>query len=173
MLNLMFRQLKTGIWEICRGMQELRNRGIRVYLTLRYKHKNLYIEPTVQFIGRPCISMADGSKICIGENSTLVSDQYFNAMGLSHRVILRTLQPNAQIKIGKNVGMSGGTICAFELVKIGDNVGIGANCTILDSSMHVMDTRIPLSERDNTALIKTRPVIIEDDVMINMNEVGE
>ena len=151
------------------GLRELKNKGIRIYLILRYNHKNFNITSTTRFIGKPCISMADGSQISIGENSTLVSDQYFNAMGLSHSVILRTLHPRAQIKIGKNFGMSGGTICAFELIEIGDNVGIGANCTILDSSMHVMDTRLSVSERDNTALIKTRPVIIEDNVMINMN----
>lgn len=136
---------------------------------MKFRYKGLSISSTTGFIGLPVIDMVDGSKISIGETSVLVSDQYFNTMGLSHRVILRTMRTGAQIKIGKNFGMSGGTICARESVEIGDDVGIGANCTIIDSSMHPMDTRLPKEEWDNEALIKTRPVIIEDHVMINMN----
>lgn len=123
----------------------------------------------MHFIGTPIIDMAEGSRISIGDSSALVSDRYFNTMGLSHRIILRTMRAGAHIKIGKNFGMSGGTICARELIEIGDSVGIGANCTIIDSSMHPMDTRLPKEEWDNEVLIKTRPVIIEDHVMINMN----
>lgn len=152
-----FRKLKYGLWK----------RAIRIYLKLRYQ--DFFITSTTNFIGLPLIDMIDNSKISIGEDSVLVSDQYYNTMGLSHRVILRTMRSGAIIKIGKNFGMSGGTICARELVEIGNNVGIGANCTIIDSSMHPMDPRLPKEEWDNEALIKTRPVIIEDNVMINMN----
>ena len=166
-LNVIRSDKKIGEWNFRRIKWAIKKRLITLYLKLRYK--DLSISSTTGFVGFPVIDMADGSKISIGETSVLVSDQYFNTMGLSHRVILRTMRPGAQIKIGKNFGMSGGTICARELVEIGDNVGIGANCTIIDSSMHPTDPRLPKEEWDNEELIKTRPVIIEDYVMINMN----
>jgi len=79
---------------------------------------------------------------------------------------LATRKPDAKIVIGKNFGMTGGTICAAESVVIGDDVIIGGNCTITDTDFH------PLNRSERKADSKAgrhKPVVIGDGVFVGMN----
>ncbi|MDP4195859.1 MAG: acyltransferase [Bacteroidota bacterium] len=97
---------------------------------------------------------------------TLISSSYFSEPGINHPVIIRTLSENALIKIGNNVGISGGGICAAQKVTIGNDVMFGANAFVSDNDFHPID---PRNRRNSNENIKTKPVIIEDNVFIGMN----
>lgn len=89
--------------------------------------------------GLPILSMKPNSRIMIGSNCRLRSRSQGNAIGVNHPVVLRTMGDGAILRIGDNVGMSGGAICAVGSVSIGDRVMIGANAVISDSDFHSLD----------------------------------
>jgi len=99
------------------------------------------------------------SQIIIGDNCTFNSNNLFNTRGIGP-CIIRTYTDFAKIEIGNNTGMSGASINCRELIKIGNNVKIGAGVKIGDNDDHddILDT-------------KQAPVIIEDDVFIGMNSI--
>ena len=105
-----------------------------------------------------------------GRNDSIIIGNYFiansrfssNSIGCFQPVLLNARYPLAKIIIGNNVGISGCTIKAMELVKIGNNVLIGSGALISDNDSH------PLLSNDRGDYTKTRhkPIIIEDDVFI-------
>jgi acetyltransferase-like isoleucine patch superfamily enzyme len=86
--------------------------------------------------GLPIVSKHKNASIWIGNNVMLLSNSITTALGVNHPVILRTLTQNAKIEIGDDVGISGGSICAGKLVKIGARSMLGANVTIADTDFH-------------------------------------
>jgi acetyltransferase-like isoleucine patch superfamily enzyme len=101
-----------------------------------------------------------------GSGLNLRSSIRSNPLGLNHPVILATIKQNASLITGVNFSMSGGSICAAELIEIGDNVAVGANTTIVDTDFHSLD---PYLRRTKPLEANTRPVCIEDDVFIGMS----
>jgi len=123
---------------------------------------------TWQFYGLPVICkpriwVKDRNKsIVIGDNFIANSRFSSNSIGSFQPVLLNARFPQAKIIIGNNVGISGCTIKAVELVKIGDNVLIGSGALISDNDSHPL---FPGDRNDETK-IKHKPIIIEDDVFI-------
>lgn len=117
--------------------------------------------------GTPHILSRSRGSILIGDNLTLNSTQRSNPIGLNHCCIIRTLTPEARIKVGDNVGMSGSTLLARDKIIIGDNVLLGANCTITDSEHHSLNVNDRISGKSDSIL--TRPVSIGDNVWLGMN----
>jgi acetyltransferase-like isoleucine patch superfamily enzyme len=151
--------------------------SITVPLILRLKGVKVCKE--VRFYGFPIISMIRGSTIEIKKGAVLCSDSRFTALGVNHRVILRTLSKGAKISIGENTGISGTTICSVEEVIIQDECLIGANVSIVDNDFHPIK---PENRRFNSKLtdIKSSKVKIKNNVFIGMNssilkgvEIGE
>jgi len=101
-----------------------------------------------------------------GDGLALRSSVHSNPLGPNHPVILCTWQTGAVLEVGANFGMTGGTLCAAECIKIGNNVAVGANSTIIDTDFHPLD---PAERRLHPAEAHTAPIIIEDDVFIGMN----
>ncbi len=163
--------MQTLCFKIYHKIISLRKKVFQKIGMLRYflGYKNLKIANGAVFLNYPIIDMIKNSHIEIGQNSVIDSKKYKNPLGLNKKSILRTLKEGASIKIGNNVGMSGITICCMEKVIIHDNVGIGANTIIVDTDFHPTDLTVPKSDWDNLDLIKTAPVIIEENVMIGMN----
>jgi acetyltransferase-like isoleucine patch superfamily enzyme len=116
--------------------------------------------------GAPIIQRHRCSAIHIGAGLTLRSWPASNPLAPSHRVVLATRRAEAQLYIGEDVGITGGTIVAAERVEIGDRVFIGANTTIADTDFHPLD---PELRRADVLAGAHRPVHIEDDVFIGMN----
>lgn len=113
--------------------------------------------------GFPIVSVELGSSISIGDDCRFRSVSDGNAIGVNHPVVIRTLAPDAIIRIGNDFGMSGGAICALGLVSIGNRVFIGANVVISDSDFH------PLNKVERAAggvCQIHRDVVIGDDVWI-------
>jgi acetyltransferase-like isoleucine patch superfamily enzyme len=128
------------------------------------------IAEKVQMQGRPIVSMVSGSRIQIGARCVLCSDSQINALGINHPVVLRTLRPGAEIVIGGDTGMSGGSICAAGSIRIGTGCLIGANVTLADTDFHALN---PVNRRynRNPDEIAVRPILIEDNVFIGADVV--
>lgn len=122
----------------------------------------------VTVFGFPIISLFKSSKIKIGRNLTLISHSYFSEPGINHPVVIRTLKESAKIRIGDNVGISGGGICAAEEVIIGNNILLGSNVFITDTDFHPLN---PQARRHNHKNILSKKVIIKDNVFIGMNSI--
>lgn len=117
------------------------------------------------FYGMPIISIAMGSKIEVGDRCVICSDPNLTDLGVNHSVVMRTLRTGASIIIGNDTGISGGSICAAESVKIGDECLIGANVVITDTDFHSID---PIGRRYNEYpdKIVAEPVEIDNNVFI-------
>jgi acetyltransferase-like isoleucine patch superfamily enzyme len=85
-------------------------------------------------------------------------------IGLYKRCAFVTLEEGATITIGNNTGASGTTFAAGKSITIGNDVMIGAYCTITDTDFHNPD---PAKRNDED--VPTRPVVIEDHVFLGMN----
>lgn len=92
-----------------------------------------------KFYGVPIIQKHRASKMNFGNGFSLRSSPASNPLGPNHPVILSTLQAGAVLEIGENFGMTGGAICVAESVRIGNNVAIGANSSIVDTDFHPLD----------------------------------
>ena len=109
----------------------------------------------VDAIGVPIIDIFPGSSICLGRNISLVSESFATALGVNHPVVLRTLRPGSRIEIGANVGISGGSICAAELIRIGDESMLGANVTIADTDFHALGPQRIVGHQDPAISVAT------------------
>lgn len=119
----------------------------------------------VQIQGWPIVSLAEDSHIRIGARCVLCSDSQINALGINHPVVLRTMRPGAEIVIGEDTGISGGSICAAGSIRIGAGCLIGANVTLADSDFHAIR---PANRRynRNPDEIAVAPIVIGDNVFI-------
>ncbi|MCA9367244.1 hypothetical protein KC887_03205 [Candidatus Kaiserbacteria bacterium] len=103
------------------------------------------------------------SQIKIEDGLQLRSTVRSNPLGPFRPVILSTRFPGGEIQIGKDVGITGGTICADIAVIIGNRVSIGANTLIMDTDFHPVDIN---KRREHGNIGDAKPVHIEDDVFI-------
>jgi acetyltransferase-like isoleucine patch superfamily enzyme len=118
------------------------------------------------FYGAPIIQKHRLSKMLFGPGLCLRSSVRSNPLGPQHPVILCTMREGARIEIGENFGMTGGTICAATNIKIGNNVTVGANSSIVDTDFHPIH---PERRLENPQDGRVAPVVIGDNVFIGMN----
>lgn len=122
----------------------------------------------VFIFGFPIISIIKGAKVVFGKNITLISASYFSEPGINHPVIIRLLKKESSLKLGDNIGISGGGICVENRVIIEDNVMLGANVFITDTDFHPIDPNERRFRRDN---VISKEVIIKKNVFIGMNAI--
>lgn len=132
---------------------------------MRLRAQGVELGVGVRFYGLPVVDMAKSSRICIGDRVVLCSDSRFTALGVNHPVVLRTLRAGAEIVIGNDCGISGGSICAAVRVELGNECLLGANVTIADTDFHALkpDGRRFNKNPQDTG---TKPIKIEDNVFI-------
>lgn len=137
----------------------------RMSVPYRLRSMGVTVANGAVFYGMPIVSLWPGSKIHICERAVLCSDSRFTALGVNHPVVLRTLGPGAEISIGSDTGISGGTVCAATSVRIGKECMFGANVTIADTDFHAI---APENRRfnKNGADIASTPVVIGDNVFL-------
>lgn len=109
---------------------------------LTLKIKKIKFGKDVRFYGKTYFYRAPFSSITIGNNVEFRSDSNSNLIGISKSCIISTLEKNAQIIIGDNVGCSGISIGAANKIVIGSNVMIGANSIITDTNWHNTDPNL-------------------------------
>lgn len=117
--------------------------------------------------GVPVIFNKRGATLQIGENCIVKSSFLSNLVGLYSRTIIVTRTPEAQIRIGDNVGISGATIYARKSITIGDGTNIGGNAKILDNDFHPLEVEARLA--DDKSKIGTRPIVIGKNCFIGCN----
>ncbi len=119
--------------------------------------------------GAPVVSLVSRSRILLGRDVVLCSKSANTALGINHSVVLRSLLPGAELVIGDEVGISGGSICAGRRVEIGAGSMLGANVTIADTDFHPIASNrrrgVKLSSSDCI------PVIIGKNVFVGTNSV--
>lgn len=120
------------------------------------------------FYGLPIIQKHRRSVMKFGEGFSLRSSGRSNPLAPNHPVVLSTLRAGAVLEIGRNFGMTGGSICAATRVTIGDNVAVGANCVITDTDFHPLHPRTRLLEPQNG---QSALVVIGNNVFIGMNSI--
>jgi acetyltransferase-like isoleucine patch superfamily enzyme len=128
----------------------------------------LKFNPTWQLIGcpvvlKPPVWIKDrNERIKIGDHFCANSRFSSNSIGCFQPVLLNAYYPDSKIIIGNNVGVSGCTIKAMELVKIGNNVLIGSGVLISDNDSHPLRPE----DRNDKSKIKCLPVYINDGAFI-------
>ena len=108
------------------------------------------------FGGRTYATRQNGSSIVIGKGCRFMSKDIGNLIGLNHRCILATGTKDAQLYIGDNCSFSGVSIWCFKSIRLGNNVRVGANVTIMDGDAHQNDPRAGVN----------KAIEIEDNVWI-------
>lgn len=116
--------------------------------------------------GVPVLQKHRHSRMSFGPGMGLRSSVQSNPLAPNHAVVLVTWQAKAELIVGANFAMTGGTLCAAKRITIGNNVALGANSTIVDTDFHPLDAS---SRRTDSSAGACRPVVIEDDVFIGMN----
>ncbi|RZS58197.1 transferase family hexapeptide repeat protein [Sphaerotilus mobilis] len=119
----------------------------------------------VRFYGMPVISLVPGSFIELGPRVVLCSHPRYTALGVARPVVLRTLAPNASIRVGADVGISGGVICAAISVDIGDRCLLGADVQITDTDFHPLAAEGRRFEK-RQEFITSEAVVIEENVFL-------
>jgi len=146
---------------IISSLHDLKRKVIHAYYTtitkLIAKISGVQLGRQVSFNGHTTIDRFKYSTIKIGDNCTFNSHSAFNPRGIK-RSILHTATDFAIIEIGNNCGFSGVSIVAWNSVKIGNNVMVGADTCIGDTDDH--------PERLGT---EPDPVEIKDNVFIGMH----
>lgn len=128
-------------------------------MTVKMKILGIKICGLVYSGGNIFISRHYHSKISVGRGCRFMNWKYGNLIGLNHGCILATYTNHAEIIIGDYCSFSGVSLWAHESIKIGNNVRVGANVSIMDSDQHTDDIRSG----------NNRPVVIEDNVWLGAN----
>lgn len=126
---------------------------------MKYRLMGVKLGKNVAFYGKCLVTRFKHSTISIGDCCIFNSHDLFNSRGTS-KCMLVTFTDYARIEIGNNTGVSGISINAFRLVRIGDNCIIGAKVVIYDNDGH--------PERLSP---ESKPVIIGNNVFIGMRSI--
>lgn len=155
---------------LIRAWRKLVNVCVSFVGTWWLKYLGVRCEHRLTLYGLPVVSVASASRMEVGRNVVLCSSSAHTALGVDHPVVLRTLTPGAELVIGDDVGISGGSICASRRVIIGSRVMLGANVTIADTDFHPIS---PDNRRYNTdpRRVNTADVIIGENVFIGTNSI--
>lgn len=119
-----------------------------------------------KFYGLPRVFRHSKSKIIIGDMFENKNWWDSNPLGINHPTILCTWSSKAVIKIGNDVGMSGGSIVSADSVEIGNGTLIGANTTIIDTDFHPLNSSKRRYETEN---VRSKAIKIGKNVFIGMN----
>ena len=158
-------KLYNGCWHIKRWIitmyYNLRNR-------LRLNSTGVIYEKDIITTGKLIIS--NMGSIEIGKGVVINSGCYPNPVGTTCSRIY-TERNNSSIKIGDGTGMSNVLIFCSESVYIGNEVMIGAETKIIDTDFHSVDWIKNSSGESIRGIVKSAPIIIEDQAFIGMNSI--
>lgn len=121
---------------ILRPLNEVRRSLVISLWRLEARARGLELGAGVVFNGRPYLHREPGSRIVLGDGVILNSTLRSNPIGCARPVSLRTMQAGAELILGRNVGLSGVSICAAKRVEIGEGTFVGADAVIFDNDFH-------------------------------------
>ncbi len=152
---------------LCR-MIEAKAFNIRV-MYLHLKGMRVTVGDATQWIGIPRLQLEKGSELKIGNACIFRSNPDSNPIGVDQPVTFCTLKPDARITIGDSVGMSGGSICARNYIKIGNGTLIGANVYIFDTDFHPIDQKS--REANIDSMVRSSGVTIGNNCFIGTRSI--
>ncbi len=132
------------------------------YIILKKQYVNY--SNNIQIRGR--ISIKNRGQLIIKENVIINSGKKFNQVGYNENTIL-TIQKNARLIVGNNVGLSNINIFCQTKIIIGDNVLIGGGSNIWDTDFHSINFQERIIKHDSN--VKSEQIIIEKNVFIGAN----
>ena len=152
-------------FKLLRKLHQIINNAISRFLTHLLFAANRVKFSEFTSYGIPYLHIArDAKEFAIGNNFRMNNNQLNNPIGYFNRCTF-VIHPNAEIKIGNNVGISQSAIVSHCSVVIGDNVDIGGGSIIYTSDFHSLDWRIRITKEDQNNK-KNAPVVIKDNVFI-------
>ena len=151
----------SAIWILDEFSQSLSKIISSAYCYLLARMWNIKLSAGCQFFGVTHFKRYPCSEISIGNHCGFRSSFRSNFVGLNRLCGISTHNKSARIRIGKNCGLSGTIIGAYESITIADCVIVGANTVITDFDWH------PISKQ--TKEMKSAPIVIDNDVWIGMN----
>jgi acetyltransferase-like isoleucine patch superfamily enzyme len=125
--------------------------------------KGVRFEGRSEFLGRPLISLVKGGRMVFGDGVRIYSSVRANPLACFQPSALRVLAPEAQLILGRNVGMSATAICAGLSIEIGEGTIMGAGAMIIDNDFHHPSGQW---EWTNDSRSKARPIQIGRGVFI-------
>jgi len=146
-----------------KGLLEIKRILIHPLVMLYLNLNGVTLGKNTKWYGFPKVMRHSNSKIEIGDNFESRNWMFSNPLGVNHPLILTTWQAGASIKIGKNVGITGGIICAAKEIEIGNNTLIGANSTIVDTDFHPITSN---NRRYKSTGVVSKPVRIGINVFL-------
>ena len=155
-------KMKWTVWN------ELRRMLFLPYIRLYFLSRGIAWGDSWRILGAPIIQKYQGSKIMLGAGLVMRSWVTSNPVAPYHPVILSTRSDRAEIVIGEDFGITGGSIVAAERVEIGARVLVGGNCLVTDTDFHPLDKNVRIQDPKN---ITSKPVSIGDDVFIGAQSI--
>lgn len=131
------------------------------YYRWLFRKKGIAFGNNMSILGR--ISVIGSGKIVIGDNFCMTSGEHINPISSNLQASFFTDSPEAQIRIGNNVGMSSPRIWIHKGLTIGDNVKIGGGVLLIDTDCHPVDYVVRRTSNEETC---SAPIVIKDDVWI-------
>lgn len=113
------------------------------------------------------LNIKKGGRVKIGNNFTFYSGDCLNPLGRNLYGCI-SVDENAILSIGDNVGISASTIRCRKCITIGNRVTIGADVILLDSDGHSLDYRKRGTIDDKP---KCESIKINDDVLIGTRSI--
>jgi acetyltransferase-like isoleucine patch superfamily enzyme len=119
--------------------------------------------PGCRFWGMPILHKVTGSKITIGTGFKARSRASSNSVGTIQPVVISAFTSSAELILGDDVAISGCAIHCKEFIKLGNRVGLGSGCLIMDNDGHSLK---PEERHGESSNIRSAPVVLEEDVWI-------
>lgn len=120
--------------------------------------------------GVPVINVNMNGKFKIGKGLVLHNGKYFNMIGRPQPCYF-IIGENAELEINNHVGISSTGIVCWNKICIGSNVKIGGGVVIYDTDFHSLLSEERNSIPEVTSNIKTRPIVIQDNVFIGAHSI--
>ncbi|NQU10445.1 acyltransferase [bacterium] len=120
--------------------------------------------------GNPLVRIARRGGLVLGRQVTLSSRFGANLAGGNSRTVLHCIG-GGSIRIGDNSGCSSAVLSAMSRIEIGQHVLVGVNARLYDHDFHSLDPQGRRDRRRDQQQVRSRPIIIGDDVLIGANSV--
>ena len=127
------------------------------------RFKGAQVADSVQFWGRPIISVAPDSRLILETGVAVASATRSAVLGCFQPSVLRTMAPGAELILARNVGMTATVICAGLSIRIGENTMFGAGAMVFDNDFHAPQGEAGWRDEHCT---NARPVVIGRGVFI-------
>lgn len=127
------------------------------------RFKGAQVADSVQFWGRPVISLAPGSRLTLSESVMVASATRSSPLGCFQPCVLRTLAADAELRVDHHAGMTAAVLCAGLSIRIGEHTLLGAGAMVFDNDFHAPEGAFGWR---NEYVASARPVVIGRGVFI-------